>query len=182
MPIRPWQLITSEQVFDAGLFRVSRDRVRSPRTGREIDLSLVHMIDWLMVVAVTIEGTLVMVRQYRHGTRAPSLEVPGGLHDVSAQSPQQGAARELAEETGYGDGTISLLGVLSPQPALFSNRVHIFAARDVRRIAAQEPDSGEDIESVLIDREQIVAKITGGEITSAISVAALALARFNGFI
>jgi len=180
MPVRPWQLISSERVFDAGLFRVHRDRARSPRTGREMDFTLVHMVDWLMVVPVTVDGRLVLVRQYRHGSRNTSLEIPGGLHDDRTQTPQQGAARELAEETGFGGGEFSRLGVLSPQPAFLSNRVHVYLAKDVRRITEPEPDAGEDIEPVLVDCKTIEARITGGDITNAMSVAALALARFSG--
>jgi ADP-ribose pyrophosphatase YjhB (NUDIX family) len=180
MPVRPWQLISSEQVFDAGLFRVQRDRARSPRTGQEMGFSLVQMVDWLLVVALTVDGALVLVRQYRHGTRSTSLELPGGLHDDKTRTPQQGAARELAEETGFGDGEFSLLGVLSPQPAMLANRMHVYLARNVRRIAEPQPDAGEDIEVVLVDCQSIAATITGGDITNAMSLAALALARFRG--
>ncbi|HEX7156200.1 MAG TPA: hypothetical protein VF229_03240, partial [Burkholderiaceae bacterium] len=77
----PWPLLRSQAVFDAGLFSVSRDRARSPRTGGEHDFHVVHMADWLMVVPLTADGRLVLVRQYRHGSRAISLELPGGLHD-----------------------------------------------------------------------------------------------------
>ena len=143
---------------------------------------LLQMVDWLMVVPVTDDGKLVLVRQYRHGSRTMSLEVPGGLHDVKTQTPQAGAARELAEETGYGGGEWSLLGVLSPQPAMFANRAHVYFARNVRRIAEPQPDAGEDIEPILIDRASMEAMVTGGEITNAMSIAALALARFRGYL
>ncbi len=79
--IRPWPRIASQPVFDGGLFSVTRDRTRSPRTGMERDVYVIHMVDWLMTVPLTAEGDLVMVRQYRHGSREASLEVPGGLHD-----------------------------------------------------------------------------------------------------
>ena len=61
--IRPWPLIDSEHVFDASLFRVVRDRSRSPRTGGERDFHVIHMADWLMVVPVTVDGKLVLVSQ-----------------------------------------------------------------------------------------------------------------------
>lgn len=180
--IRPWPLITSEPVCDMGLFRVSKDRARSPRTGGERDFYLVGMADWLMTVALTTDGKLVLVRQYRHGSRETSLEVPGGLHDGAGERPEEGAARELAEETGYGGGKYLRLGELRPQPALLSNRVRIFLAKGVRRIAAPEPDAGEDIEVVLIDPHEVPARIASGEMNNAMTVAALALACFAGHI
>ena len=182
--IRPWPLIASEPVFDAGLLQVIRDRARSPRTGGERDFHVIRMVDWLMVVPLTEEKKLVMVRQYRHGSREASLEVPGGLHDgdTAEESPEQGAARELAEETGYSGGTWAFLGQLRPQPALFSNRAWIYLARDVRPMSAPELDAGEDIEVVLLDAQEIPARIASGEINNAMTVAALALVLCGGYL
>mgnify|MGYP001175412193 FL=1 len=182
--IRPWPLIASEPVFDAGLLQVIRDRARSPRTGGERDFHVIRMVDWLMVVPLTEDKKLVMVRQYRHGSREASLEVPGGLHDgaKAEESPEQGAARELAEETGYSGGIWAFLGQLRPQPALFSNRAWIYLARDVRPMSALKLDAGEDIEVVLLDAQEIPARIVSGEINNAMTVAALALALCGGYL
>ena len=178
--IRSWPLLSSEAVFDAGLLRVTRDRARSPRTGGERDFHVIRMVDWLMAVALTDENKLVMVRQYRHGSREESLEVPGGLHAGDTNGEARGAARELAEETGYGGGTWSFLGQLRPQPALLSNRAWIYLARGVRATTAPQPDAGEDIEVVLLDVQEIPARIASGEINNAMTVAALALPLFAG--
>ena len=180
--IRPWPLLASEPVFDAGLLRVTRDRARSPRTGGERDFHVIRMVDWLIAMPLTEDHKLVMVRQYRHCSREESLEVPGGLHhaEISAESAEQGAARELVEETGYAGGTWTLLGQLRPQPALFSNRAWIYLAKGVQPARAPEPDAGEDIEVVLLDPEELPARIAAGEINNAMTVAALALASFAG--
>lgn len=180
--IRPWPLLSSEPVYDAGLLRVMRDRARSPRTGGERDFHVIRMVDWLMAVALTEDQQLVMVRQYRHGSREESLEVPGGLRDGdrAAENAEQGAARELAEETGYAGGTWNLLGQLRPQPALLSNRVWIYLARGVRATSAPDLDAGEDIEVVLLDIKEIPARIASGEINNAMTIAALGLAFFAG--
>jgi ADP-ribose pyrophosphatase len=180
--IAPWPQLASRTVFDAGLFRVTRDRTRSPRTGAEREVYVVHMADWLMTVALTVAGQLVLVRQFRHGSREPSLEVPGGLHDAKDEAAAQGAARELAEETGYGEGTLSLLGELWPQPALMANRLRVYLAQGVRRVAPPQPDAGEDLEPVLLDPREIPACIARGEVNNAMTVTALALARFHGHL
>lgn len=176
MTTAPWPLLQSQPVFDAGLFSVSRDRARSPRTGGEHDFHVVHMADWLMVVPLTAEGRLVLVRQYRHGSRAVSLELPGGLHDHGGERPEAGAARELAEETGYGGGELVFLGELRPQPALLSNRLWVYLARGVRANTRPQPDAAEDIEVVLLAWEEVPARIAAGEIDNAMAIAALALA------
>jgi ADP-ribose diphosphatase len=184
MMVRRWPLIKSEQVFDAGLFRIIRDRAVSPRTNRARDFHVIQMADWMMVVPLTSDGMLVLVRQYRHGSREASLEVPGGLHDEAGERPEQGAARELVEETGYStiDGELSFLGELRPQPALFSNRAFIYLAKNVQITANPDPDAGEDIEVVLLDPIEVPARIADGEISNAMTVAALLLAQLNGHL
>jgi 8-oxo-dGTP pyrophosphatase MutT (NUDIX family) len=182
--IRPWPLIASQPVFDTEFFRVTRDRALSPRTGGEFDFHLIHMADWLMVVPLTREGRLVLVRQYRHGSRETGLEVPGGLHDCHGETPEQGAVREVAEETGYeNDGEpLVFLGELRPQPALLSNRVWIYLARDLRPLARPELDSSEDIDVVLIEPREIPSLIASREINNAMTVAALSLAHLGGHL
>lgn len=180
--VAPWPLLASTPVLDAGLFGVARDRARSPRTGAERDFHVIHIADFVMAVALSRTGELVLVRQYRHGSRATSLEVPGGLHDGAGETPEQGAARELLEETGYGGGRWSLLGELRPQPALLANRAWIFLARDLERVAPVRQDAGEDIEVVLLPADRLAQSIAAGDIDNAMTVAALALARFHGHL
>ena len=178
--IRPWPLLASERIFDAGLFQVARDRARSPRTGAEHDFYVVSMADWVMVVALTKEGKLVLVRQYRHGSREAGLEVPGGLHERGGTA--EAAARELTEETGYGGGTWLFLGELRPQPALLSNRAWIYLAKELELRAEPGPDAGEDIEVVLLAPEKIPACIVSLQMNNAMTVAPLALAQLGGHL
>ena len=181
MAVRSWPLLDSTPVVDAGLFRVARDRSLSPRTGAEHDFLRIDIADFVLVVAVTRAQALVLVRQYRHGARAASLEIPGGLHDPG-ETPQQGAERELREETGYGGGVWSLLGELRPQPALLSNRAWIFFADGVEFLSAPEPDPGEDIEIELLPSTALAASLAAGQLDNALTIAALGLARFAGHL
>lgn len=179
--IRDWPLLATQPVLEAGLLRITRDRSRSPRTGDEHDFLVLHMVDWLMTVALTAEGKLVLVRQFRHGSRQAGLEVPGGLHSGD-EDPAEGAARELAEETGYGGGELACLGELRPQPALMSNRARIYLARGVEHRGGPAPDAAEDLEVVLLDPLEVRERIAAGEIHNAMTVAALALASFGGHL
>lgn len=182
MTLQSWPLIASRPVFDAGLFQVNCDRARSPRTGREHDFHVVHMVDWLVVVPLTVQGELVLVRQYRHGSRQMSLELPGGLHDGADETAQAGAVRELAEETGYGGGEFIWLGDLRPQPALLSNRLRVYLARGLRPATAPRLDPGEDIEVVPIDVREVSTRIARGDIDNAMAIAALAMASHAGYL
>lgn len=177
-----WPVIRSETVFDLGLFRVRRDRARSPRNGAEGDFYVIDMADWLQVIPQTADGRLVMVRQYRFGSRAAGLEFPGGLLDPGDDGPAAGAERELLEETGYGGGGMTPLGSLWAQPALMSVRVHLFLMREAREMTRARPDVLEDLEIVLVAPAELGRLIAAGEVDNAITVAAFGSALAAGHV
>ncbi len=180
--VDPWPLVSSDRVADVDLFHVTRDRARSPRSGKEWDYHVVHMPDWLLMVSLTTGGELVMVRQFRHGSRRIGLEVPGGLWEENKEPPEQGAVRELLEETGFGGGRVVRLGELWPQPAFLANRVCMFLATGLSPKRAPRPDPDEEIEVVLIDPAEVDRLIGEGEIHNAMTVTALALARAGDYL
>jgi 8-oxo-dGTP pyrophosphatase MutT (NUDIX family) len=154
------------------VFRVTRSLARSPRTGA---LHPFHTIDadaWVNVVALTPRDEVVMVRQWRHGSREVTLEIPGGIVDPG-EAPAQAAARELLEETGFGGGVAQPLGSANPNPALFGNRVHTFLIRGVARQAEIQNGSTEETSVVLVPRGEIPALLRREVIDHALVVAAL---------
>jgi len=167
----PWPLIRSTPDKSYRVFSVRTDTVRSPRTGKEHDFYVIESADWVNVIPLTSDNQVVMVRQYRHGTRQISLEIPGGL--VNPQdTPLDTARKELLEETGYQAEEITLIGTAHPQPALFNNRCLTFLATNVRKTAALDLDEGEDIEVALISLSDIPRLIREGEITNAMVILA----------
>jgi 8-oxo-dGTP pyrophosphatase MutT (NUDIX family) len=161
---------------------MSKDTAVSPRTGAAHEFFVIHMSDAVMTLGLTAAKELVLVEQYRHGLRDVSLEIPGGLHEVAGETPQQGAARELLEETGYGGGQWRLLGELRIQPALQTNRVWVFLATGIERKGPAQPDAAEDIEVKLVPVAEIAARLADGSIQHAITIAALGLAKFAGHV
>jgi len=180
--VNPWPLLGSTEILDAGLFHVAKDSTRSPRTGLTRDFLVIQIPDFVLAVALTSDRKLVLVRQYRHGSRTVSLEVPGGLHNGAGETPLQGAARELLEETGYRGGRWLLLGELRPQPAMQANRAWIFLVTGLEARGQAKPDAGEDIEVELLPLARLPACITGGSIDNALTVAALSLAQLGGHL
>ena len=98
---RVWRRLSSEEPIDYKIFGVRRERYESPRTGQELNATIVEAPDWVNVIALTPEEQCVLVRQYRFGTERVALEIPGGMIDAD-ESPLLAAERELREETGYG--------------------------------------------------------------------------------
>lgn len=159
---------SEEQVSDHGVFTVSRLSYE----GFERDFFVFGCPDWCNVVAVTDEGKVVLVWQYRFGTDAMSLEVPGGVIDPG-ESPESAARRELREETGYDATSFELLSVVEPNPALQGNRCWTYLARGAKHVAPTEWDAEEELETVLLGEDDLGAAIDDGHVTHALVVVAL---------
>jgi 8-oxo-dGTP pyrophosphatase MutT (NUDIX family) len=167
----PWPLVRSTPAKSYRVFSVRTDTARSPRTGKEHDFYVIESVDWVNVIPLTPEDQVVMVRQYRHGTRQISLEVPGGLVNPS-DTPLDTAYKELLEETGYQAKIedITLIGTAHPQPAVLDNRHLTFLANNVQKTAALNLDEGEDIEVLLVPLSEIPRLIQEGKITNAMVI------------
>ncbi|CAM3217746.1 NUDIX hydrolase [Rhodothermus bifroesti] len=171
----PWKCLHREVLADYKVFRIWREQVQPPRATKPYDFYLLEAIDWVNVIPVTPEGQIVFVRQYRYGTKEVSLEIPGGAVDPEDPSPLEAARRELREETGYAPEHLRYLGAVAPNPAILTNRCHVFLAENVRLVGAQQLDGAEEIEVVLLEVGEIPERIMRGEITHALVLAALYL-------
>jgi 8-oxo-dGTP pyrophosphatase MutT (NUDIX family) len=144
----------------------------NPRTGEELDRLVLESTDWVNVVALTSDDRLIVVRQFRFGTEEVTTEVPGGLIDPG-EGHAESARRELLEETGYASEHWTYLGSVDPNPAVQTNRMHHYLAKDCRLQAEQELDPGEDIEVATLSEEELRAAISSGEIRHALVLTAL---------
>jgi 8-oxo-dGTP pyrophosphatase MutT (NUDIX family) len=162
--IRDWPIISREQIGDFRLFSLTEKKVRSPRTGEIRKVQTLHFPDWVLVLALTPQEEVVMVRQYRHGTERACLELPGGLVDAADDSPELSAQRELLEETGYRADEITLVGECYPLPAILTNKCLFYLAPNAVRVQNQNLDAGEDIEILEIPLKEIPLKIKNAEI------------------
>ena len=78
--IRKWDILHRELVKDFRLFKVQKKQVRSPRTGEVSEVKVIRFPPWVLVLALTPEEKVVMIRQYRHGIEQICLELPGGFN------------------------------------------------------------------------------------------------------
>jgi ADP-ribose pyrophosphatase len=169
--IKPWRRVQSQQNESYRVFSIRTDTAISPRTNKSHDFYVIESRDWINIIPITPDERVVMVKQYRHGSREITLEIPGGIVDPG-DTPQGAAARELLEETGYQSENCVQIGEVNPNPAIFSNRCFTFLARKVKKVADPTPDQAEDIETILVPLVDIPELIRQGKIDHSIVVAA----------
>jgi 8-oxo-dGTP pyrophosphatase MutT (NUDIX family) len=128
--------------------------------------------DWVTVVAVTTEGTIVMVEQYRFGVGELTIEPVAGMVDCDEDS-LDAAKRELLEESGFGEGRWRYLGSVQANPAIHNNLCHHWLVVDVVAVQAPTPDEGEAIRVHLMTLDEIKEAIAIGEIRHPLGLSAL---------
>jgi 8-oxo-dGTP pyrophosphatase MutT (NUDIX family) len=171
MSPKPWTVVSSTRDRSYKVFSLRTDRARSPRTGQEHDFFILESASWVNVIPLTRENDVVLIRQYRHGIRDLTLEIPGGLVE-DRDTPEEAARRELLEETGYRAREVALLGSVHPNPAIQNNLCYTYVARDVFPAGAQQLDEREDISVLVRPVSEIPRLIREGEITHALVLAA----------
>jgi len=168
---QPWTYLHSKVLQSGPVFTTKIEHYRSPRTGQVHDFYLIDSPDWVNVIPLTGDGKVILVRQYRFGTKEFSLEIPGGMLDPG-DTPASAASRELLEETGCTGDEPILLGVVHPNPAIHTNRCYTYLVKKATYKSPPKQDSTEDIEVLRFPLSEIPRLIHDGKISHALVVAA----------
>ncbi len=172
MALRPWLLLGSTQIAQTRIFKLLQDRWVSPRTGQEHTYTSIDSVDFVNVLGITTNDELLMIKQFRFGTREFTLEVAGGMVEPGEDHAST-AVRELREETGYVGKTCQYLGYCEPNPAIFNNRAHMYLIEGCEPDGELILDPGEDIEVLPLPVEDVLAQWRAGEIKHALVSVAL---------
>jgi 8-oxo-dGTP pyrophosphatase MutT (NUDIX family) len=169
-----WKKIGVRTVTRTRIFDVQSVDYHHPHRPKPQDFFVISAPDWVNVLALTSEGHIVLVRQFRYGLDDFSLEIPGGVMDAGEDAIAAGL-RELQEETGYTGTKVRLLGTVHPNPAMQSNRCHLVLVEDARRSAKLDWDPDEEFEITTKPVDEVYALAYRGGITHAMVLDALLL-------
>lgn len=168
--LHDWEEISSETILcESPMFSIYRKHCRQSQTQKEGDFYTLDQPDGVNVIAITPEGKLVLVQQYRFGSKKFSLETPGGLLDFE-EGAIEGALRELREETGYTGENARILATIRTNPAILGSRTYIVLVENCRKTCDTCFDPFEEIELTLATPEEIQNSICKGLIDHAITI------------
>ena len=172
-----WKELGRKELLKTAVFTVTERESQGPN-GQRGKYIVNETRDWVCVIPV-VGDKFLMVRQWRHGEGALSIEFPGGVID-DGETPDDGARRELLEETGAVAGKLVHLGTINPNPALFANHFHIYCAKDLKFTGKQHLDSDEFLNFMEMDQNEVIAKMGSRDFPHALMASALCLYLAHG--
>lgn len=167
-----WKVLESEHLFRRPWLTVRRDKVQLPSGAIHPEYYVLEYPDWINVIAITTDGQFVMVEQYRHGLGEVATELCAGVIEAN-ETPEEGARRELMEETGFGGGKWREFMTISMNPGSANNLTHCFLAEGVELQSVQHLDETEDVVVRLLTREQLLDLMKSGDLKQALMLAPL---------
>ena len=123
-----------------------------------------------VIVPVLPDGRFLCVRQFRQGIGETTTEFPaGGIEadgseygQVTREDALAAAKRELKEETGYESDEWTHLITIPSNATIADNYAHVFLARNCRKVSGLHLDVTEDLEPVIVTKEEIETMISEG--------------------
>jgi ADP-ribose pyrophosphatase len=161
--------LSVKRVFEGRALTIDVAEIEMPN-GRRSTREIVRHRGAAVVLGQRPDGRFVLVRQYRRSIERTLLEmVAGGLEE--GEPAEEGACREMEEESGYAVLSLEKIGAIVPCPGYSEEILHLFYARLSQEPAAQRPDFDENLEPVVMTAEEIDAALDAGELIDGKSIA-----------
>ena len=170
--IKKWTTLSSRYLIRRPWLTARVDAVQLPNGVVNPEHYVLEYPDWVNVIAVTTQGEMVMVRQYRHAVDEVLVELCAGMCEPG-ETAEQSARRELLEETGYGGGVWREVMTIGQNPSICDNITHCFVAEGVERVASQSLDESEDIEVLVVPQEWVYTMLRDNRMLQALMAAPL---------
>lgn len=166
------KILNSKRVFEGRVFNVTVDTVSEGELTYKREV--VRHGGSAVIVPVHDDGTVVLVRQYRHPAVRYLLEAPAGTL-AEGERPEVGAARELEEELGLLAARLEKLSEFFVSPGFLEEKMWVFLATELSE-GTQRLDEDEVLDIVRLPIADALEMITSGEIQDAKTIIGLMLA------
>ena len=161
-----WKTISSEKLVDDFHVSVRKDQVQLPDGAVIDDFYTVEIPDAAMICAITPEGDVLLKKEYRYACQEDVIECPAGMFNAGETDPLVVAKRELLEETGYASDDWTYFGPTWESTSKLTNKMHLFMARDCRKVAAQHLDENEHMDVFSVPLAKAADMVMSGEINA----------------
>ena len=165
------KILNSQKIFDGRVFNVTVDTVNEGE--RTYQREVVHHPGSAVIVPVFDDGTVALVRQYRHPAVRYLLEVPAGTL-AKGERPEVGAARELKEELGLVAARLEKLSEFFVSPGFCEEKMWVYLATELSE-GEQALEDDEILDVVRLPIADALEMITSGEIEDAKTIIGLML-------
>lgn len=172
IPEEPARLISRQRIFEGRVVTLDVDQIEEP-DGFPSTREVIRHGGSVAVLPVHLDGSISLVRQFRHPARRRVWEVCAGLREPS-EMPEAAARRELEEETGLRDGQMEPLFSFHVSPGYSEEFVHLFRATG-QISGPPRPDGDEHIEVRAFTLEEARTMAADGRIHDAKTLLAVVL-------
>jgi len=164
--------ISSERIYEGRILNLRKDKVHV-KDNKTSYREIVEHNGGVALAAVTPEGKMVMVRQYRKAAEKAVLEVPAGKIEKE-EDHRITAERELKEETGYSAGRVEFITSFYSSIGYSTEVIYLYFATDLTP-GDTDFDDNESIEILEYDLKELKDMVLHGEIEDAKTIAAILL-------
>jgi ADP-ribose pyrophosphatase len=164
-------------IYTGKVVTLNVDTVQLPN-GVTIDLETIRHPGAAAVVPIKDDGTVVLIRQFRHAAGGFIYEIPAGKLSPG-EDPLHCAARELEEEVGYRAASFELLSSIFTAPGFADEVIHVYKATGLIQ-GRQQLDHDEVLEIVEMPLTAAMEKIVDGTIRDGKTIVGLQAVYIRG--
>jgi ADP-ribose pyrophosphatase len=164
------KIYASKEIYKARQFSLFSEKITLPN-GVDTEIAFVRHPGSTVIVPLFEDGTIGLIKQYRHPVNDYIFEIPAGTMKPG-EIPQNCAKRELEEEIGYAAGKIIALGWTFLLPAYSDECSYVYLAKDLTK-TAQKLDHDEIIQVFRFSMPKIQDMIDQDKIVDALSILAI---------
>jgi ADP-ribose pyrophosphatase len=174
--IGPWSVVGTRPLYANPWIEAREDQVIHPHGEPGIYgvVSFRHLA--VGIVPLDRNGNVTLVGQHRYPLDYYSWEIPEGGCRIGAESPEETARRELAEETGFRAGSLAYLGCFTLSNSVTDEVAHLFLARDLTSGVAN-PEATEVLQTKVLPFAEACRMAEEGQLNESLTVVALLRAR-----